>query len=75
MKKALLGLAALLTACNLTLGIAYSAVCQSTGGARACGERCTVMADGGCLCTGGCTAEELKWVDGAHKGEEELLAE
>jgi hypothetical protein len=70
-KKLLLSLAIVLTACNLTIGIGYAAVCQSTGGARACGTSCAVMPDGGCLCQGTCTADELAWVAGAKGDAEE----
>ncbi len=62
MKKVLLSLAIAITACNLTLGIGYAAVCQSTKGARACGTTCATNPDGTCTCTGECTAEERDWV-------------
>ena len=76
MKKLMLGLAIALTACNLTIGIGYAAVCQSAGGSRACGTQCAVIAGGNCGCTGTCTAEERDWVAGAKGGgDEELLEE
>lgn len=75
MKRILFALGILVTACNLTVGVAYSALCQSSGGARACGTTCTVGGNGQCACTGTCTADEMKWVEGASKGDDELLAE
>jgi hypothetical protein len=71
MKKIWLSLAIAVTACNLTIGISYAAVCQSTKGARACGTTCATNPDGTCACTGSCSAEERNWVAGS-KGEEEL---
>ena len=65
MRKTLLSLALLLTLGNLALGISYAAVCQSSGGSRACGATCATAGDGACLCGGSCTAEERKWVEGA----------
>lgn len=73
-RKIVLVVALLVTACNLTAGIAYSAVCQSSGGARACGEQCTTLPGGSCGCVGSCTKEEREWVAGA-KGEEAEIAE
>ena len=73
MKKLLLGLAIAVTACNLTIGIGYAAVCQSTKGARACGTKCTANADGTCTCEGTCTADERDWVGAGKGGDEELL--
>lgn len=75
MKRILLALAIAVTVSNLTIGIGYSAVCQSSGGVRACGKDCVIYPDGGCNCTGTCTADEMKWVEGAGKGDEELLLE
>ena len=76
MKKILLSLAIVLTACNLTIGIGYAAVCQSSTGARACGTKCGALADGSCGCQGECTAEERDWVAAAKGGgDEELLLE
>jgi hypothetical protein len=78
MRKIVLTIALAVTACNLALGVAYASVCESSGGARACGSNCSADANGHCICSGSCTADELKWVDGANKGggdEEELLAE
>lgn len=63
-RKILLAVAVVVTACNLTVG-AYSAVCISSGGARACGEACTTLSDGSCGCRGTCTKEERDWVGGA----------
>ena len=68
MKKLILGLAILLTASNLAAGVAYAAVCESTKGARACGESCTVLSDGACGCRGSCSSAELDWVAGGSKG-------
>ena len=75
MKKILLSLAIVVTACNLTIGIGYAAVCQSSGGARACGTTCAAAADGRCVCEGVCTADERNWVAAAKGGggDEELL--
>ena len=75
MKKILLALAITVTACNLTIGIGYAAVCQSTKGARACGTTCVTNPDGTCACQGGCTAEERNWVGGSKGDEDELLGE
>ena len=66
MRKQLLTVALVVTALNLTIGVAYAAVCQSTGGARFCGSTCVATSGGGCQCTGGCTADERNWVGGAH---------
>ena len=71
-KKILLSLAIALMACNLTIGIGYAAVCQSSSGARACGTKCAVLAGGNCACEGTCTAEERDWVGAAKGGDEEL---
>lgn len=65
MKKLILTLVLLVTASNLAVGVAYSAVCSGTNGGRACGSECSALANGGCACTGSCTADEMKWVDGA----------
>jgi hypothetical protein len=65
LKKTLLGLALTLTAANLAAGAAYAAICQSTGGSRTCGLACATNPDGSCSCTGACSADELKWVEGA----------
>lgn len=65
MKKVILGLAILLTASNLAVGVVYAAVCESSNGARACGSGCTVLADGGCGCSGTCSGAELDWVAGS----------
>ena len=75
MKKILLSLAIAVTACNLTIGIGYAAVCQSSKGSRACGTSCGVLAGGNCACEGTCTAEERDWVAAAKGGDEELLEE
>jgi len=77
-KRLLLGVAALLTACNLTVGIAYGMKCEGSGGGRACGDRCVGLPDGNCACSGSCTSSELDWVAGAGKqtgpiAEEELV--
>ena len=63
-RKILLAAALLVSAFNLTVGIAYSAVCISSGGARACGQACTTLSDGSCGCQGSCTKEERDWVAG-----------
>lgn len=68
MKKILLTLGLLITVSNLTIGIVYSAKCQTTGGTRVCGQYCQATAGGGCECDGACTAEETKWVEGAGGG-------
>lgn len=65
LKKTLLGLAFALTVANLAAGAAYAAICQSTGGARVCGLACVTQPGGTCLCEGSCSADELKWVEGA----------
>ena len=76
MRKIVLIIALAVTTGNFALGVAYAAVCESKGGSRGCGATCIGQADGGCTCTGSCTADELKWVDGAGgSGEEELLAQ
>lgn len=75
MKRILLIIGLLVTISNLSVGIAYSALCLGSGGGRACGTTCRTNSDGTCSCTGSCTAEEIKWVEGAGKGDEELLAE
>lgn len=71
MKRILLTLTIAITACNLTLGIGYAAVCQSTRGARACGTTCVTNPDGTCACTGACSREERDWVAGAKLVEDE----
>lgn len=70
-RRILLAIALIITTCNLSIGIAYSAVCISSGGARACGQGCTTLSDGSCGCQGTCTKEERDWVSGA-KGAAEL---
>jgi hypothetical protein len=75
MKRILLSLAIAVTACNLTIGLGYAAVCQSSKGARACGTTCAVLTGGNCGCEGTCTAEERDWVGGAKGGDEEELLE
>ena len=64
MKKVILGLALLLTASNLAVGVAYASVCESSNGVRGCGNICTVLTDGGCGCSGSCSSAELDWVAG-----------
>jgi hypothetical protein len=71
-RKAPLAVALIVTACNLTAGIAYSAVCQSPGGARACGQSCATLSDGSCGCQGSCTKEEREWVAGGKATVAEL---
>ena len=66
-KRVLLGLVALAASLSISIGVAYGAACESAGGGRACGSDCSATADGGCRCTGSCSADELKWVDGAKK--------
>ena len=73
MKKIWLSLAIAVTACNLTIGIGYAAVCQSSKGARACGTTCATNPDGTCACMGGCSTEERNWVGGSKGDEDELL--
>lgn len=70
-RKILLAVALIVTVCHLTVG-AYSAVCISSGGARACGEQCTTLSDGSCGCRGSCTKEEREWVGGAKGTAAEL---
>lgn len=72
-KRAVLVLGTLLTLFHLTIGISYSSVCESTGGARACGTTCSTTSNGSCACSGTCTADEMKWVEGAKKGDDEEL--
>jgi hypothetical protein len=72
MRKTILAIALSVTAFNLSLGVVYAAVCESSKGAKACGTTCTGGADGSCSCTGSCTADERKWVDGTGGGDEEL---
>ena len=75
-RKIVLTVALIVTACNLTVGIAYSAVCQSKGGARACGTDCATLSDGSCGCEGTCTKDEKDWVAAGGKGgDEEVLEE
>lgn len=64
MTKLVLIIALFVTAVNLTIGVTYAAVCQSSKGARACGTTCVATAAGGCECTGTCTKEERDWVTG-----------
>ena len=71
-RKTLLAVVLFVTVCNLTVGIAYSAVCQSRGGARACGTSCTTLSDGSCGCQGTCTKEERDWVSGVKAAEAEI---
>jgi hypothetical protein len=74
MKKILLSVAIAVSVCNITIGIGYAAVCQSTKGVRSCGTTCATNPDGTCACTGGCSVEERDWVGGAKVGgEDELL--
>ena len=76
MRRIVLAVALLITACNLTAGVAYAALCLGSGGGRACGSTCQSLPDGNCGCSGSCTSDELRWVEGAGKGgDEELLAE
>ncbi len=69
-RKIILAVALIVTACNLTVGIAYAAVCQSSGGARACGTSCATLSDGSCGCQGTCTKEERDWVSGVKAAAE-----
>lgn len=66
LKNTVLGLAITLTAMNLAAGVTYAAICQSTGGSRVCGNVCATNPGGSCSCEGACTADELKWVEGAR---------
>ncbi len=68
-RKIFLTIALIVTACNLTLGVAYAAVCQSSGGARACGASCTTLSGGACACQGACSADERNWVAGTKAAE------
>lgn len=65
MTKLVLTIALCATAVNLTIGVGYAAICQSSKGARACGTTCVATAAGACECTGACTKEERDWVSGA----------
>lgn len=73
-KKTLLSLAILVTVSNIAAVVAYAGVCQSTGGARACGQTCATEPNGSCSCEGSCTDAELKWVAaaGGHAAMEEM---
>ena len=71
-RKVLLAVALIVTACNLTVGIVYAAVCQSPSGARACGQSCATLSDGSCGCQGSCTKEEREWVTGGKGAVAEL---
>lgn len=64
MTKLLLTIALFVTAVNLTIGVGYAAICQSSRGGRACGTTCVATATGACECTGACTKEERDWVGG-----------
>lgn len=66
MKKMLLGVAILLTAANLA-GVAYASVCETSGGSRVCGTRCSSASEGRCVCEGSCSSAELDWVAGGAK--------
>lgn len=65
LKKVLLSLAILVTAANVAAVAVYAGVCQSSGGARACGTTCATQPGGTCVCEGSCSADELNWVAGA----------
>lgn len=67
MKKVILGLAILLTASNLAVGVAYAAACMGTNGTRNCGPTCATAPDGSCGCEGSCSAEERAWVNAGSK--------
>lgn len=75
MRKLLLTFGLMITALNLTLGIAYSAVCEATSGERHCGTTCATQPGGGCTCNGGCSSDEQRWVDSGKKqiADEEML--
>lgn len=77
-KRILIGVATIVTALNLALGVAYAAACESTNGTRYCGHDCQATAGGGCACSGACSTDELNWVSGAKKpaeaAEMEMLA-
>ena len=73
MKKTLLGIAALLTAANLAVGVAYGAACEGTNG-KQCGTDCVTTPAGACSCTGTCTDAEKKWKSGTGFAEMEELA-
>ncbi len=64
-RRILLAVALTITTFNFAIGIAYSAVCISSGGARACGTACTTLSDGSCGCQGTCTKDERDWVAGS----------
>ncbi len=64
MSKFILTIALFVTAANLTIGVGYAAICQSSKGARACGTTCVATAAGACECSGTCSKEERDWVGG-----------
>ena len=66
MKRVILGLAILVTASNLAVGVAYAAACLGTNG-RNCGSKCVSMPDGSCECTGGCSSSESAWVNAGRE--------
>ncbi len=72
MKRVILGLAILVTASNLAVGVAYAAACMGTNGGRHCGSTCVTMSNGGCECQGSCSSSEQQWV---NAGSKEKLAE
>lgn len=72
MKKLILGLAVLVTASNVAMGVAYAAACMGTNGGRHCGDTCATLPGGDCACSGSCTAEEQRWVNGG-RGIAELM--
>jgi hypothetical protein len=75
MKKLFLTLFLMFSVANVTISIAYAAMCQGPGGARACGQTCSSQSNGECACTGECSKEERDWVGAAKGGDEELLEE
>lgn len=62
MKRIALGLALLITAANLALGITNAMTCEGPSGGRVCGTTCGKLPNGECACEGSCTAAERKWV-------------
>ena len=70
MRKLVLTIAAF-TVANLTIGMSYAAICQSSKGARFCGTTCVATAAGACECSGQCTKDERDWIGGGQIAEVE----
>lgn len=72
MKRVILGLAILVTASNLAVGVAYAAACMGTSGERHCGTTCVSMPNGSCECSGGCSSSEQAWVNAGKQAMAEV---